>query len=102
MLRKHLNIAKLGLHAGENATEKGGQKKQLNSVKLGFADKEKLTEEGGHRHGAKKGLNNVKLGLPYGDNRTERAGHNSVEKLLSCVLFCPIEAIVFQQKTVHF
>ena len=28
-LQKHLNIAKLGLHAGENATEKGGQKKQL-------------------------------------------------------------------------
>ena len=101
-LRKHLNIAKLGLHAGENATEKGGQKKQLNSVKLGFADKEKLTEEGGHRHGAKKQLNSMKLGLSYGDNRTERAGHNSVEKLLSCVLFCPIEAIVFQQKTVHF
>ena len=93
---------KLGLHAEENATEKGGQKKQLNSVKLGFAGKEKLTEEGGHRHRTKKQLNSVKLGLPYGDNKTERAGHNSVEKLLSCVLFCPIEAIVFQQKTVHF
>ena len=73
-------------------------------MKLGFAGKEKLTEEGGHRHRAKKQLNSVKLGLPYGDNRTERAGHNSVKKLLSCVLFCPIEAIVhvFQQKTVHF
>ena len=90
------------MHAGENATEKVGQTKQLNSVNLGFADKEKLTEEGGHRHGAKKQLNSVKLGLPYRDNRTERAGHNSVEKLLGCVLFCPIEAIIFQQKTVHF
>ena len=103
-LRKHLtDIAKLGLHTGENATEKGGQKKQLNSVKLGFADREKLTEEGGHRYGDKKQLNSVKLGLPYGDNRTERAGHNSVEKLLSgCVLFCPIEVLVFQPNTVHF
>ena len=84
-------------------------------MKLGFAGKGKVTEEGGHRHGAKKQLNSVKLagllgrreldrgrraqvrsqetgeqrkaGLPYGDNRTERR---------------TIEAIVFQQKTVHF
>ncbi len=72
-LRKHLNIAKLGLHAGENATEKGGQMKLLNSVKLGFAGKERLIEEGGHRHGPKKRLNSVRLGLPYRDNRTEHA-----------------------------
>ena len=31
-LRKHLNIAKLGLHAGENATEKGGHSEETAEV----------------------------------------------------------------------